>query len=94
MFSESKAFKRNHFVNYFEEDSDEPEVHVFKTKFTYNDAVPGGTYRLDDEVCYVAKLSKTLREEVDKFFGDQKGKTITFHGLFCLPDGTITMKYN
>lgn len=89
-FTESKAFKRNHFTNLFE--GDKPNVAFLKTRFSpprFN--IEGPEYDPQQEAELISKLAATLREEIDYLFRDRKGATIIFHGISHSPDGGFMM---
>jgi len=85
-FNESKAYKRNHFINYFEKH--EPQVAMFKARFK------GSEGDLQQEADLVANLASEVAKEVDSLFSDVMNEEIVFHGLGCLNDGTIIMLFN
>jgi inactivated superfamily I helicase len=91
-FRESKAYKRNQFVNYFEECKSEeckPQVAMFKTKFKAVENVD-----LQKEANLAASLASEIAKEIDSLFSDVMNEEITFHGLGCLNDGTMTLLFN
>lgn len=90
-FAESKAFKRNNFINYNEdygEDYD-PQLAVFKVK--HKVFVPNN---LDEEAEYCAVLAHDIAKELDALFEDVMNEDIIFYGLGCLKDGAITISFN
>lgn len=89
MFSESKAFKRNHFTNLFDED-DKPTIAFLRAKFS----PPANQEDLELEAELLTKLAATLKEEIDYLFRDRKGATITFHGISHTPQGDLMLHYS
>lgn len=92
MFSESKAFKRNHFTNLFDE-QDKPTIAFLRTKFIAPQP-PNRTADLQYEAELVAKMAVALKEEIDYLFRDRKGATITFHGISHTPQGDLILHYS
>lgn len=89
MFSESKAFKRNHFTNLFDEE-EKPTIAFLKAKFL----APLGCDGLQHEADLVANLALSLKEEIDYIFRDRKGATITFHGISHTARGDLMLHYS
>lgn len=88
-FNESKAFKRNRFVNYFEDH--DKQIAMFKTKFQETFFQTNNI--LENEAGSVADLASNIAKEIDSLFSDVMSEEIVFHGLGCLKDGTITLVF-
>jgi hypothetical protein len=86
-FAESKAFKRNHFINY--DEHDKPQLAILKVK--HKAFIPNN---LDEEAEYAAKLAVQILKEIDALFEDVMNEDIVFHGLGCLKDGAITILFS
>jgi hypothetical protein len=86
-FAESKAFKRNHFINYNEDNK--PQFAILKVK--HKAFVPKD---LDEEAEYCAVLASKIVKEIDALFEDVMNEDIVFHGLGCLNDGAITISFS
>ena len=89
VFGESKAFKRNTFINYGE--SKRPEYMFFGATI---DLDKKGVFSLEDEADDVAKLAEEIQKELDTAFADKMGVEVIFHGFGKLVDGTVFMAYN
>lgn len=87
VFGESKAFKRNTFVNYAE--SKRPEYMFFGAQINLD-----GQFSLEDEAEKVAELAENIQKELDTAFADKMGIEVIFHGFGKLVDGTVFMAYN
>lgn len=87
VLAESKAYKRNYFVNYAE--GKKPQITILNTKFK-----PFEVENLDEEANYTAQLASNITKEFDSLFADISNEEITFYGLGCLNDGTITLSFS
>jgi len=92
MFSESLAFKRNHFTNLFDEEA-KPTIAFLRTKFVPPQQ-PNRESDLEYEAELVVKLAESLRAEIDCLFRDRKGATITFHGISHNDQGHLVLHYS
>lgn len=90
VFRESKAYKKNHFVNY--DEGVKPEIYMFKTK--WNPPHVEGLGVLDSERDYLEQLTPEIIKEFDALFSDMSNENITFHGFGCLKDGTLTLAFS
>ena len=90
-FKESQAYKRNYFVNY--DESKKPQVFMFKTKWIPPEPV-NGHYNIDLEKDYLEQITPAIVKEIDSLFSDVANEEITFHGIGCLKDGTLTLSFN
>lgn len=86
VFSESKAFNRNRFVNYFE--SKRPEYLFLST------SIEDMPEDVNERAEFLAKLSKDVAEEIDEYFSDKFHSEITFQGFGRMVDGTLFLAYN
>jgi hypothetical protein len=86
-FAESKAFKRNNFINYNEDDK--PQFAILKIK--HKTFVPNN---IDEEAAYTAKFAGQMAKELDALFEDVMNEDIVFHGLGCMKDGAITISFS
>jgi len=90
VFKESKAYKKNYFVNY--DEGEKPEIFIFKTK--WNPPAVDGVHCLEVESNYLAELAPQIAKEFDALFNDMSNESITFHGVGLLKDGTITLGFS
>lgn len=90
VFRESRAYKKNNFVNY--DEGIKPEIHMFKTK--WNPPHVEGTGLIDLERDYLEQLTPEITKEFDALFNDMSNESITFHGFGCLKDGTLTLAFS
>lgn len=89
VFRESKAYKRNYFVNYKEDIK--PQIHMFKTRF--NPPTLEGPGRLDALADYCGELASNITKEIDFLFSDVKNEEIVFNGFGLLKNGILTLSF-
>ncbi len=87
VFGESKAFRRNQFVNYGE--SKRPEYMFFSAGVDLDKE-----RSLQEEADFVAELAAKVQAEIDTTFADKMGTEVIFHGFGRLVDGSVFMAYN
>jgi hypothetical protein len=93
LFRQCEAFKRNSFVNFFE-DIAMPSMLSFKTKFNPNDTKgPNGQHSIDKEAKYSEEFSKGIGREIETAFRDRRNSEIIFRGFDILDDKTVVMHY-
>jgi hypothetical protein len=91
IFRTCEAFKRNAFVNFFE-DINMQSMLVFKTRFN-PPAVHDHATNLDAEAHYLEEFSKGISRELETTFRDRRNGEIIFRGFTMLEDKTVIMYY-
>jgi hypothetical protein len=92
VFRESKAYKKNYFVNF--EEGEKPEIYLFNTKWSPPKQPEDRQFSLDIEANYLAECASAVTKEFDALFSDMSNESITFHGFGCLKDGTLTLAFS
>jgi hypothetical protein len=92
IFSESKAFKRNQFVNYLE-DAKPSQIVTFGIKLDKIETKKDES-KLDKYAEKTASIAQYIMKELDEAFADVNNQEIIFHHFGILKDGTITMAFN
>ncbi len=91
LFRTCEAFKRNAFVNFFEDISMQSML-VFKTRFVVPE--PANPHaRLDAECEFAETFSKAIGREIETAFRDRRNSEVIFRGLDMLEDKTVIMYY-
>ncbi len=92
LFRTCEAFKRNAFVNFFEDISMQSML-VFKTRFSPPTPVEGQPHSLAAEAAYSEEFSKGISRELETTFRDRRNGEIIFRGFTMLEDKTVIMYY-
>jgi len=92
VFRESKAYKKNHFVNY--DEGVKPEIFMFKEKWNPPTGTGRQPYSIDSERDYLEQLAPIITKEFDALFNDMSNESITFHGFGLLREGIITLGFS
>lgn len=92
VFRESKAYKKNHFVNY--DEGEKPEIYLFNTKWSPPKQPEDRQYSIDIEANYLAEFASLITKEFDALFNDMSNESITFHGFGLLREGIITLAFS